>query len=211
MDKIRVLIVDDHPLMRDALCAAIGDEPDMEVAGQARDGIEAVAQAHALSPDVIVMDLLLPGKSGIEATVEICAAAGSAAHILALTSSADESKFMEAVQAGALSFLQKDTERAELLRAIRAVAQGHPYLPPALVRKLLDHARQPAPSDQPAASSLTAREQEIVRLISQGASNGEIARELNLSEGTVRAHVHHVLTKLRLKNRHQLTLYAVRH
>jgi DNA-binding NarL/FixJ family response regulator len=209
MNKIRVLIVDDHPLMREALCAAIEDEPDMTVVGQARNGDEAVAQVRALRPDVTVMDLLLPDKSGVDAITEIVAEDGDA-HILALTSSADETMFTAAIQAGALSYLQKDAERTELLHAIRELALGNPYMPPRLVRKLLNSVRAPMLPERQALSLLTEREREIVQFVGQGAANKEIAQRLSLSEGTVRAHIHNILIKLHLKNRHQLAVYAAR-
>jgi NarL family two-component system response regulator LiaR len=195
--------------MREALATAIGDEPDMTVVGQARNGDEAEAQAAGLRPDVTVMDLLLPGKSGVDAIAEIVAE-DQDARILALTSSTNDEMFTAAVQAGALSYLQKDTGRTELLHAIRELAAGRPYVPPHLVRKLLDDVRAPALPAYPAASPLTGREREIVQLVGQGATNGEIAQQLSLSEGTVRAHVHNILIKLHLKNRHQLAVYAAR-
>jgi NarL family two-component system response regulator LiaR len=210
MEKIKVLIVDDHPLMREALHAAIEDEPDMEVVGEAGNGLEAVEQARLLKPDVIVMDLFMPGKDGLEAIAEI-KGEDSDARILALTSSTDETKVVAAVQAGALGYLLKDARRDELLQGIREVSRGQAFLPPHLARKLMDGLRRgpPRPTD-PSPDLLTDREQEVLKLIGQGASNREIAETLYLSEGTVRTHVHHILDKLHLKNRNQVILYALR-
>jgi len=214
MNKIRILVVDDHPLMREALCAAISVEPDMEVVGQASNGLEAVAQAQALAPDVIVMDLLMPGQDGLEATVAI-RGAQAGVRILALTSSTAEESLWAAIQAGVHGYLCKDAQRDELLRAIRAVSQGEPFLPPSAARALMERVRrqgQPAlaPAAEPPMEPLTEREREVLRLIGQGASNRSIAQQLCLSEGTVRVHIHHILGKLGLESRSQAVIYALR-
>ncbi len=213
MDKIRVLVVDDHPLMREALAAAIEDEADMQVVAQAGNGEEAVLQEKRLHPDVIVMDIFMPVKDGLQAMAEINAA-NPKAHILALTSSTDENTIMAAVQAGACGYLLKDTQRGELLQAIRTVHQGQAYLPPQVAIKLVKQVRkEEARTAGPAkpAEPLTGREEEVLSLLGQGLSNREIAQALTVSEATVRAHVYHILGKLGLENRGQAILYASKH
>jgi len=219
MNPIRVLVVDDHPLMREALRAAIEDEVDMIVAGEARDGEEAVMLAGSLHPDVIIMDLFMPVKDGLE-TIHDIRCRDPDAHILALTSSNDEERVVAAIQAGALGYLLKDAGRVDILQGIRQVSQGQVFLPPHMTRKLVNGLRKSgAPikaveadtiiSEQPV-EALTPREQEVLKLISQGASNHDIAERLFLSDGTVRTHVHHILEKLNLKNRNQAIVYAMK-
>jgi DNA-binding NarL/FixJ family response regulator len=212
---IRVLIVDDHPLMRDALRAAIEDEPDMAVAGEACNGEQALDLMRALRPDVTVMDLFMPIKDGLDAIAQMRREQPES-HILALTSSADEEKIVSAVQAGALGYLLKDAQRVELLEAIREVSRGHSYLPQSVALKLMNGMRQgrAAPPDLPPApppsEPLTERELDVLRLIGQGATNQDIAAKLGVAEGTVRTHVHHILAKLGLANRNQAIVYALR-
>lgn len=212
--KLRILIVDDHPLMREALRAAIEDEEDLLVAGEASNGLQAIEQATRLQPDVIVMDLFMPAMGGVEAIRSIREACPET-HILTLTSSSDESLVLGAVEAGALGYLIKDTQRADLLNAIREVGQGNAFLPPQLARKLMEGMRRSraqavvtAEGDK-LVETLTEREREVLRLIGEGASNREIAAILFVTEGTVRTHVHHILNKLDLKNRNQAILYAL--
>lgn len=208
--KIRVLVVDDHPLMREALRMAIEDEPDMQVIGEATNGADAVTQARALNPDVTVMDLFMPRQDGLHAIAEIKSHTPGA-RLLALTSSTDEALVLAAVQAGVLGYLMKDSQREELLRAIREVSCGNTFLPPHIAQKLANSVRehQRERAAQPV-EPLTERELEVLRLIGQGASNKQIAHALHVSEGTVRTHVHHLLGKLGLENRNQAILYAVR-
>jgi DNA-binding NarL/FixJ family response regulator len=218
-DPIRVLIVDDHPLMREALRAAIDDEPDMVVAAEAGNGEEAVSLAGSQHPDVIVMDLLMPGMGGLKAIAEIVKREPRA-NILALTSSSEEEKVVAAVQAGAAGYLLKDARRVEILQGIRQVSRGQAYLPPQMASKLLTglrHNRIAALTDAPdhqtndaLVEMLTPREQEVLVLIGQGISNRDIAAHLFLSDGTVRTHVHHILAKLNLKSRSQAILYAMK-
>jgi NarL family two-component system response regulator LiaR len=219
MNPIRVLVVDDHPLMREALRAAIEDEVDMIVAGEASDGEGAVMLAGSLHPNVIIMDLFMPVKDGMETIHEI-RGRDPDAHILVLTSSSDEGRVVAAIQAGALGYLLKDAERVEILQGIRQVSQGQVFLPPHMARKLVNGLRQSgvpfitAEADmtisEPPVEALTSREQEVLKLIGQGASNHDIAERLFLSDGTVRTHVHHILDKLNLKNRNQAILYAMK-
>lgn len=209
-NRIRIFVVDDHPLMREALCMAIEDETDMQVIGEASNGEDAVKQWRTLKPDVTVMDLFMPRQGGLEAIAEIKRSEPNA-RILALTSSTDEAMVLAAVQAGVLGYLMKDSQREELLQAIREVSHGNTFLPPAIALKLANSVREqqkekPAPPVEP----LTEREQEVLGLIGQGASNKEIAQRLNVSEGTVRTHVHNLLGKLGLTNRNQAILYAIR-
>jgi DNA-binding NarL/FixJ family response regulator len=207
---IRVLIADDHPLMREALRAAIGDEPDMLVVGEATNGAAAVLQVRSLKPDVIVMDLFMPVKSGLEAIAEI-RSENPQAQILALTSSTDESMVMTAVQAGALGYLLKECPRTELLQGIREVSRGNSFLPPQIVNKLASSLRQNQKADSAAPiEPLTDREVEVLGLVGQGALNREIAEKLGVSEGTIRTHVHNILGKLGLTNRNQAIVYAMR-
>ncbi len=208
--RIRILVVDDHPLMREALCMAIEDETDMQVVGEAANGEDAVRQARALNPDVTVMDLFMPRQGGLEAIAQIKREDANA-RMIALTSSTDETMVLAAVQAGVLGYLMKDSQREELLHAIREVSRGNTFLPPAIAQKLANSVREqkkekPAPPVEP----LTDREIQVLGLIGQGTSNKEIAQLLNVSEGTVRTHVHNLLGKLGLANRNQAILYAVR-
>ena len=207
---IRILVVDDHPLMREALRTAIEDEADMRVIGEAANGSQGVQCAHDLQPDVILMDLFMPGKSGLEAIAEI-RTENPHAQILALTSSTDEMMVLAAVQAGVLGYLMKDSEREELLRAIREVSRGNSFLSSDVALKLAKSVRQERkPNPPPLVEPLTERERQVLKLIGQGASNREIARTLTVSEGTVRTHVHNILGKLDLANRNQAILYAIR-
>ena len=205
MGQIRILIVDDHPLMRAALRAAMESELDMQVIGEACDGQEALEQSCIQQPDVIVMDLLMPVRDGLSAMAALRQQA-SKAGILALTSSIDEGKVWQAMQAGALGYLLKDVQREELMLAIREVAQGHIYMPAIVSSKLVSHMRHQC---NQTAESLTEREHQVLSLLAQGMSNREISEALCVSEGTTRTHVHNLLQKLGLKNRGQAILYAV--
>lgn len=204
---IRVLVVDDHPLMRQAICTAIAIEADIEVVGEARNGSEAVTQAQELHPDVIVMDLLMPIKDGVQAIAEI-RAADPDARILALTSSLDPDRIIATLEAGAQGYLFKDTQRDELLNAIRDVSQGLAFLPPVVAEKLIARMRQPGATA--GVNALTPREMEVLHLVGRGLSNREIARALVLSEATARVHVHNILSKLGFEHRGQVIAYAIR-
>jgi NarL family two-component system response regulator LiaR len=209
MDKIKILIVDDHPMMREALQTAFEGEDDLETIGEAPDALKALEMLETLKPDVIMMDMLLPGMSGLEA-IEKIIAADPHTKILVLSSMEDEDRIVAAIQAGALGYFPKTAPRTYLLEAIRKVADGIPYMPAGITLKLFQGLRR-IKSEQPtneAQTQLTTRQQEILSLLSEGHSDEEIAKLLNLEESTVRAHVHHTLRRLGLKTRVQAVAYA---
>jgi NarL family two-component system response regulator LiaR len=205
---IRVLIVDDHAIVRKGLRALLGQVERIEVVGEASDGQEAVAQAESLRPDVILMDLVMPEMDGIAAIRRITADQAEA-RILVLTSFAGDDKVFPAIKAGALGYLLKDSDPEDLLTAIESVYRGEPSLSPAIAQKVLSELRQP-PDRPPTPDPLTDREVEVIRLVAKGLSNLEVAERLVVTEATVRAHVSNILSKLHLANRTQAALYALR-
>lgn len=210
MNKIRLLIADDHPMMREALLTALAEEPDMEVVGEASNGIEAIDLAKDCSPDVILMDLLMPGMDGLEAIGRIVEA-NRQAKILVVTSLEDEDKVLAAVQAGALGYFPKTAPRLYLLEAIRKVADGVPYLPSDIMLKLFKSVRGikvPSSGRSAVDEPLTSRQGEILALLGEGRSDREIAKTLHLEETTVRSHVHSILQRLGVENRAQAVAYA---
>jgi len=207
-ETIRILIADDHPLVRRGLRSLFAMEPGMELVGEAENGVEAVAQARALQPDVILLDLLMPRKSGLEAIGEIVGE-NPKARILVLTSFAEDDQVFPAIKTGALGYLLKDSSSRELLRAIRDVYQGELTLHPAVARKLLREIERPS-GLPPAEEPLTAREMETLQLVAQGLTNQEIGERLFISERTVCNYVSNILGKLHLANRVQAALYALR-
>jgi two-component system, NarL family, response regulator LiaR len=207
-ETIRVLIADDHAVVREGLRGLIRSEPGMDVVGEACDGVETVNQARRLQPDVILIDLVMPRQGGIEAIAEIKAHDPSA-RILVLTSFADDDKVFPAIKSGALGYLLKDSSPRELLQAIRDVYHGESSLHPTIARKLIHELSQPADLP-PAPDPLTEREVEVLRLVAQGLSNDEIGERLFIAERTVRTHVSNILGKLHLANRTQAALYALR-
>ncbi|MBN1316541.1 MAG: response regulator transcription factor [Anaerolineales bacterium] len=205
---IRILVVDDHTLVREGLCHLIAARPDMEVVGQASDGVEAICQAISLKPDVILMDLVMPQKDGLEAIREIALECPEA-RILVLTSFAEDRRVFQAIKEGALGYLLKDSSYQDLIRAIHEVSQGDISLKPSIALKVIRELKRP--SDLPLSEEpLTEREVEVLKLVAQGFSNKEIACSLGISERTVTTHVSNVLGKLHLANRTQATLYAIR-
>ena len=205
---IRILITDDHAIVRKGLTMLLATEWDMKVVGEALDGQEAVEKAGSLKPDVVLMDLVMPRMDGIEATRKITEAHPEV-KVLVLTSFAADDKVFPAVKAGALGYLLKDSSPEELVEAIRRVHRGEPSLEPDIARKVLQELSHPA-NEKPTTDPLTERELEVLRLISQGLSNKEIASKLFISEWTVRTHVSNVLSKLHLASRTQAALYALR-
>jgi NarL family two-component system response regulator LiaR len=206
---IRVLVVDDHPIVRQGLADLIDIEPGMALVGEAADGEEAVHQARALQPDVVVMDLMMPRKDGIEAIQDI-QAAGIDTRILVVTSFAEDEKVFAALKAGALGYLLKDSSPSELLTAIRDVYQGESSLHPTIARKLIREIRAPAEDLPPTEDPLTAREVDVLKLVARGLTNQEIGEQLYISGRTVGTHISNILGKLHLANRTQAALYALR-
>jgi DNA-binding NarL/FixJ family response regulator len=209
-DQLTVLIVDDHPVVRQGLRVLLDVHDGIEVAGEAADGEEALALAAALEPDVILLDLKLPGLDGVAVLTEL-RARGIGARVLVLTSANDPAQVSRAVQAGASGFLYKDVDPDALIRAIRAVNDGNLLLAPGAAGTLVAaHAAHAAHAAQPR-GALTPREREVLDQLARGRSNREIARELHVSEKTVKTHVSSVLAKLGVQDRTQAALYAVRH
>jgi NarL family two-component system response regulator LiaR len=205
---IRVLIVDDHVIVRKGIRALLAAKRDIQVVGEAGDGAEAVAQAAALSPDVILMDLVMPRMDGIQATREIVAR-DPGTHVLVLTSFAADEQVFPAIKAGALGYLLKDSGPQDLVQAIRQVYRGEPSLEPSIARKVLSELSSP-PRKPLTPDPLTPRELDVLRLVAQGRSNKEIAAQLVIAEETVHAHVSNILSKLHLASRTQAALYALR-
>jgi NarL family two-component system response regulator LiaR len=202
---IRVLLVDDHPVVRQGLRALLSTQDGIEVVGEAGDGGAGVDAAGRLSPDVVLMDVVMPKMDGVEALRRICERHAQI-RVVMLTSYADERRAMEAVDAGASGFLLKDASPRDVAAAIRAAHRGEAVLHPAVAAKLLAERRRP-----PAAhADLTPRELEVLRLIARGLQNKQIAAELRLSEKTVKTHVSAILRKLGVADRTQAAMYAVR-
>lgn len=208
VESIRILIVDDHAVVREGLRALIDVDPGIELAGEAVDGVEAVQKARSLQPDVILLDLVMPRQGGVEAISEI-KEENPDARILVLTSFAEDDKVFPAIKAGALGYLLKDSSAQELLQAIRDVYRGEPTMHPTIARKLIRELQRP-PDLPPTEAPLTEREVGVLKFVAQGLSNQEIANILVISERTVRTHVTNILTKLHLANRTQAALYALR-
>ena len=207
--KIKILVVDDHPLMREALSGALNTETDLEVVAEAGSGEEALEILQSLSPDVVLMDLGLPGMSGFEAIYEIIKR-DPQAKILVNTSMEDEERVLAAIQAGALGYYPKTAPRAYLLEAIRRVADGVPYMPAGITMKLFQGIRKTqettrAPNPQ---TVLTDRQEEVLALMTDGMSDIKIAEALSLSIPTVRSHIHHIVQRLGLETRTQAVAYA---
>jgi NarL family two-component system response regulator LiaR len=208
IETIRVLIADDHAIVREGLRALIDTEPGLELVGEARDGIEAIHLASSLKPDVLLLDLLMPRKDGLAVIAEI-KQHELETRVLVLTSFAEDEKVFPAIKAGAQGYLLKDTTPDSLLQAIRDVYHGESSLHPTIARKLIGELHRPS-SPPPAGEELTEREVEVLSLVAQGLSNQEIADRLIVSERTVRKHVSNILGKLHLANRTQAALYALR-
>ncbi|MGH7503474.1 MAG: response regulator [Longimicrobiales bacterium] len=208
MKRIRVLIVDDHEVVREGLRLFLAEEEEIEVVGLAADGSHALGMAAKLQPDVILMDLVMPELDGIE-TIRRLNAAGSPSRVLILTTFVDKARVRDAIEAGAVGYLLKDVGRADLLAAIRAAGRNTPTLHPVAQQYLMQQVVAPAPSSP--LDVLTPRELEVLKLIADGQSNKAIARKLDLSIGTVKGHVSAILTKLEVTSRTQAALLAVDH
>lgn len=207
-ETIRILIADDHAIVREGLQTLINAKPGMELVGQASDGVEAAQLAAALQPDVILLDMAMPRKDGLEAIRDI-KQDNPNARILVLTSFDDDERVFSSIKAGALGYLLKDSSPQQLLQAIHDVYEGRSSLHPTIALKVIKELNQPSdlpPTEEP----LTEREVETLRLIAQGLTNQEIAEKLTISERTVGKHVSNILDKLYLANRTQAALYALR-
>jgi two-component system, NarL family, response regulator LiaR len=205
-DKIRILVTDDHIVVRKGLVAILETDPDMEIIGEACNGAEAVEMAQKLIPDVVLMDLVMPVMDGIEATRQIKQTVPEV-NILVLTSFSTNDKVLPSLNAGAIGYLLKDSTPADLVRAIHQVAQGEGSLNPAVTRQVLAQMQSPA---APAEEELTERETEVLKLMAHGYSNSEIAQLMVVSNATVHTHVSRVLSKLNLSSRTQAALYALK-
>jgi two-component system, NarL family, response regulator LiaR len=201
---IRLLIADDHSVVRQGLRMFLSLDPELEVVGEAKNGAEAVEMARALQPDVVLMDLLMPVMDGISA-IQAIREQMPGVEVVALTSVLEDASVVGAVKAGAIGYLLKDTEADELRQAIKAAAAGQVQLSPQAATRLMREVRAPESPEK-----LTEREVEVLRLIAQGYSNKEIARELIIGEKTVKTHVSNILSKLNLLSRTQAALHAVR-
>jgi two-component system, NarL family, response regulator DevR len=211
MNKTRVLLVDDHEVVRLGLMTLINDQPNMQVVGEAGTTAEAVRAVERLQPDVVLMDIRMPGEGGIEATQQIVARFPET-KVVMLTSFADDELVVRAIRAGAVGYVLKQVGNEELLRAITAVARGEALLDPSTTARLLSRVREAErKADEDAFRDLSDREVDVLAELARGKTNAEIGRVLNLSEKTVRNYVSTVLEKLHLTNRVELATYAVEH
>jgi NarL family two-component system response regulator LiaR len=201
---IRVLLVDDHTVVLQGLRLFLKYDPELEVVGEAADGAEALSKARALTPDVVLMDLPMPGMDGITATAMIRRELPDT-EVLALTSVLEDASVVGAVRAGAIGYLLKDTKADALCQAIKAAAAGQVQLTPKAAARLMQAISAPESPE-----ALTERETEVLRLLAQGQSNKQIARRLNNTEQTIKSHVSRILSKLGVESRTQATLYAIR-
>lgn len=205
-ENIKVLIVDDHPVVRSGLSTMLSSEEGMEVVGVACNGVEGIEKAFSLSPDVILMDLVMPKKDGVEAITEI-KERNPEAKILVLTSYSDDNKIIHSIQAGATGYILKDSSPDELLEAVRQVDKKQPFMQPQILAKLMEGLKH-QPEEPDYRARLTEREVEILKLVARGNTNQDIALLLNISERTVTKHVSNILDKLQLSNRTQIAFYA---
>ncbi|NOH01052.1 MAG: response regulator transcription factor [Chloroflexi bacterium] len=211
MAKTRILLVDDHDIVRLGLRTLLNDQPDMEVVGEASTAAEAVRQTEALSPDVVLMDIRLPGEGGIEATRQVTAKFPKA-KVVMLTSFADDELVMRAISAGAVGYVLKQVGNEELIRAIQAAARGEALLDPSTTARLLSRVREvERKAQEDAFRDLTDREMDVLTHLAKGRTNAEIASLLNLSEKTVGNYVSNMFEKLHLNNRIELAAYAFEH
>lgn len=207
-ERIRILIADDHGVVREGLRALIATEAGMELVGEAEDGDQAAALAKKLQPDIVLLDMVMPGRSGLE-VIESIKSESPQVRIMVLTSFSDDDLVFPAIKSGADGYLLKNTPPRTLLQSIRDVHAGNPSMSPSIAVKLMRELQRPT-NLPPTGEPLTAREVEVIRLVAQGYSNEEIAEKLFLTEGTVRTHMSSILSKLHLANRTQAALYALR-
>ena len=207
-ETIKILIADDHAIVREGLRSLIATEPGMELLGEAQDGVEAVHLYEKLQPDIALLDLMMPNKNGISAIQDIISRYPQA-RILVLTSFAEDEQILPAIKAGSKGYLLKDSSPVELLRAIREIYAGESLLSPSIARKLIQEINRP-PQPMETVETLSEREMEVLNLVADGLSNQDIAERLVISERTARNHVGNILAKLGLENRTQAALYAVR-
>ncbi|HEX5117337.1 MAG TPA: response regulator transcription factor [Pseudonocardiaceae bacterium] len=204
MTAVKLLIVDDHPVVRDGLRGVFAGDPDFDVVGEASDGREALAAVGRLDVDVVLMDLRMPGMGGVAAITELAVVAPTV-RVLVLTTFDTDSDVLPAIEAGATGYLLKDAPRDELIRAVRAAARGDSVLSPAVARRLMDRVGpatgQPAPVPAPKIDTLSPRELEVLTLVSQGVTNRDAAKRLFLSEATVKTHLLHIYAKLGVNDR----------
>ena len=208
-ESIRILIADDHAVVREGLSSLISTKPDMIVVGEAADGLEAVQKARVLQPDIILMDMVMPKQSGLQAIQQL-KQENNAARILVLSSFAEDEQIFPAIKSGALGYLLKDSSPRQLIRAIRDVHSGQSSLHPTIARKLIGELSTEPVAQPTAEELLTEREIDVLKLVAQGYSNQEIADKLSVSDRTVGKHVSNILEKLHLANRTQAALYALR-
>ena len=209
MDKLRILVVDDHTVVREGICLLLEAQPDIEVVGEAREGQEALELVERVRPDLVLMDISMPGMNGLEATHQIRSTYPEV-KILILTMQEGDEYFFRVLSAGASGYVLKGASSGELLMAIRAVSEGGVFLYPSMTKKLLTEYLQPGREEAGSYDGLTGREKEVLRLIAESKSNQEIADELCLSVNTVQTHRAHIMEKLNLHTRTDLIKYAIR-
>ena len=212
MNKIRVLLADDHSLFREGLAGILRAQPDFEVIGEAADGLEAVVKAHDLRPDLIVMDVCMPDCNGVEATQRIRREIDDVV-IVMLTVRDEDEKLFEAIKNGAQGYLLKNIRSRELLNLLRGAVRGEAAITPALGARMLEEFRRLSQRDIPSSDEavyLTQREQDVLVLAAQGATDKEISEDLSVSIHTVKSHMRNILAKLHLSHRHEAALYALR-
>jgi len=193
MTSLRIMLVDDHPVVRSGLISVLSTQRDFDVVGEAATGDEAIARASALAPDIVLMDLRMPGTNGVDASAAILAAR-PATRVVVLTTYASDGEVLRAVEAGAMGYLLKDIPHEELFRALRAVARGQRYLTPEITERLFAQLKQPA-------VALTDRELDVLRCVARGEANRDVALSLGIAERTVKAHLVHIFDKLGIENR----------
>jgi DNA-binding NarL/FixJ family response regulator len=202
MDPIRLLLVDDHPVVRDGLRGMLGSQADFEILGEAADGVEALERAGALHPDVVLMDLRMPRMDGVSAIRRLQAALPGV-HVLVLTTYDGDADILRAIEAGATGYILKDAPREELFRAVRAAASGQSYLSPAVASRLMGQVRAPLHA------ALSERELDVLLRVAKGESNKEIAARLHVSEATVKSHLLHIFSKLEVGDRTEAVTVAL--